>query len=80
MVDLRVQHTVEQSMIPGGSNERLIDIDTPVAQYLTFHEALLCGFTYALASTTDGKCSDSALFLAAECTKLVQNVINVWSK
>ena len=48
-------NTVEQRMIPGGSNDkRLTDIDTcncyicKVVQYLTSHEALLCAFTYAL--------------------------------
>ena len=48
-------NTVEQSVIPGGSNdERLTNIDTcncyicKVAQYLTPHEAHLHAFTYAL--------------------------------
>ena len=47
--------TVEQRMIPRGSNnERLSDVDTrncyicKVAQYLAFREALLCAFTYVL--------------------------------
>ena len=42
-------------MIPGGSNDkRLTDVDTckcymcKVAQYLTYYEALLHAFTYAL--------------------------------
>ena len=55
---------------------------TPAVRYhsLTMHCPQLVGWCYVGYLYSDWRVQCSALFLAVECTKLIQSLISIWSK